>query len=449
MNRHLLLLAGLALGCHKDEGQSDDSSKPVDDSTAHSGDTGDPTHSGDSGGGDDSPPPDDSEPPPAPTIADVQTGVIASGEVVTLSGVVMTSPNTGSGFFIGDPAGGPYSGLWVYHRGILEFLDAAPGDSLTISGVVQEYAIEGYEGGLTELEITSIADATVDGPGTLPVPVVLSPADLMDPVAAEPYEGVLVSVHDVTVTATDDDFGEWKVDDALVVDDLFYTVEDLVGVLGTGDTFTALTGPLNYSYGTFKLEPRDESDIEGYTRYCGAERCIDDLGTGDLVLTEFMANPDFCDDPNGEYIEVYNATDSAVDLFGLEISDATTTVTLDEHAIVDAYGYAWLANGTSETLFCYASAGEPDAYYAASLALNNDGESLILGYTGGATSVIIDQVIWTADEVERAASTGLSGAVLNATDNDDMQNWCPQVEAIGEATDLGSPGAENPTCDDD
>lgn len=415
------------------EPQDTDTGSPSPDSgeTGESGETGHTDETGEQ----------------AITIADIQQGLIPVDTVVTLEGVVMASPNTGQGFFVVDPDGGPYSGIWVYHRGYLEFFEAEVGDELRLTGVVGEYSADGYEGSLTELEIASVSDASVTGDGTLPAPTVLTPEDLADPATAEMYEGALVRVDGVTVTDTDLEYGEWQVDGTVNVDDLFYDVEDMVGVLGEGDSFSAITGPLYFSYGAFKLTPRDDRDFEGFQRYCAAALCVDDLGVGDLVITEVLANPDTCSDPNGEYIELYNATVDDVDLFALEISDASTTVVVDDHVIVAPGEYAWLANGTSPSLFCYASAGEPDYYYGSRLGLNNDTESLTIGFTGEASTVEIDLLSWSGEDfAPRGVAMGLDAAVLDAGLADDLSLWCAQTALLGDTTDAGTPGEANESC---
>ena len=75
---------------------------------------------------------------------------------------------------------------------------------------------------------------------------------------SEAFEGVLVRV---TGTCDNDDFGygEWSLDDGsgpVRVDDFIYN--EFMPVLGTS---YQVTGILYYSYGEFKILPRDENDI--------------------------------------------------------------------------------------------------------------------------------------------------------------------------------------------
>ncbi|NIW44680.1 MAG: hypothetical protein GWN14_16030, partial [candidate division Zixibacteria bacterium] len=45
---------------------------------------------------------------------------------------------------------------------------------------------------------------------------------------------------------------------------------------------------------------------------------------GDLVITEFMANPAAVLDSDGEYVEFYNNTGSAIDINGFTLRDDGT-----------------------------------------------------------------------------------------------------------------------------
>jgi hypothetical protein len=90
----------------------------------------------------------------------------------------------------------------------------------------------------------------------------VSVADLQDADVAELWEGVLVSVQDVTVTDADPGYGEWLVDGVLVDDYIYDALQTGVEV---GGTFEAVSGPLHFTFGQFKILPRDEDDLVGYT----------------------------------------------------------------------------------------------------------------------------------------------------------------------------------------
>lgn len=190
------------------------------------------------------------EPTPEPlnvTIAEIQTtddpagDSPLAGQLVTTRGVV-TAVMRGGDAFIQDGAG-PWSGLFLYRP------DGAfgVGDAVSVTGVVEEYD------GLTE--IAEGAVVRVDGGDPLPEPEVLPSGDI----GQEQWEGVLIRVEDATVTEAAMPSGQWAVDDgsgALLVDDMAYAYEPAVdAVLG------AVQGPLYYSAGEFKVEPRGAADV--------------------------------------------------------------------------------------------------------------------------------------------------------------------------------------------
>ncbi len=110
--------------------------------------------------------------------------------------------------------------------------------------------------GLTEL--IDLTDYVVQSTGnSIPGPDVVASGD----VSQEQWEGVLVKVAGVTVTDDDLGYGEWSVSDGsgdVVIDDKgSYTYTPFLG-----DPLTYVIGALDYSYGAFKIQPRDDFDIK-------------------------------------------------------------------------------------------------------------------------------------------------------------------------------------------
>jgi hypothetical protein len=190
-------------------------------------------------------------PPPAPEVSiyDIQYTDSASGDspydndTVTTEGIVTAVFSGGNQVWIQDGEG-PWNGLNLYQP------DPAPavGDRVEVTGLIEEYY------GLTQL--TDGAVTVLSSGNPLPMPEPLPTGD----VSQEQWESVLVRVDDVTVTDEDLGYGEWEVDDGtgpMVVDDLgsySYTPAN-------GDELDFVQGPLNYSFGAFKIEPRDDDDI--------------------------------------------------------------------------------------------------------------------------------------------------------------------------------------------
>lgn len=197
------------------------------------------------------------------TIYDVQMGVYSEGDSVVVEGVV--TGETPYGFYLQDASGGEYSGVYAYH-GSLDWASKTVldlGDTVELSGVVQEY------NGLTELSWNT-GDVTVLSSGSVPLAASVTTAILANAKTAEPYEGVLVKVENATITDINPDaskgadYGEFSIDDGVRVDDLIYDVEADIGTLDIGDSWTEITGVLNYTFSHYKLEPRSAADFSGY-----------------------------------------------------------------------------------------------------------------------------------------------------------------------------------------
>ena len=163
------------------------------------------------------------------------------GELVETTGVVTAIFELY--FFIQDGSGA-WNGIVIYPMQSVEI-----GDEIVISGMVDEY--------FDKTEITDIINMTTLGTADLPVPVIISTSALA---SSEEYESVLVQVQNVTVTNEDLGNGEWEIDDS--------SGPCIVGHLGDytyipvlDDFIYGITGVSDYTYGAFKLEPRDDDDI--------------------------------------------------------------------------------------------------------------------------------------------------------------------------------------------
>jgi hypothetical protein len=362
------------------------------------------------------------------TVADIQTGVVAAGDVVTVVGWVMHDTLT-TGFHLAD-ASGAYSGIWVYTNSstMLE------GDEVVLFGEVAEY----YD--LTELIVSAPStDITLLASGAaIPSATVVPTADLADPAIAETYEGVLVTVESVEVEDSDLGNNEWSVDDGVIIDDLLYETEV---DLAEGGSFTSITGLLYYSYGDYKILPRYAADLVGYTEpVCTADACVEDLVIGDLVITEIMFNPSYCADASCEWFELYNASGGSVDLDGLIIEDdGGNTATVTGSSVMAAGSTIVLAIGDSSS---WGYTGfTPDGYYGSTVALGNSGDQVSIANSLGVLDVAAAYSGGTA-----GYSLSLDPASLDVTSNDDPAYWCEAVSAIGSTGDFGTPGAANDSC---
>jgi endonuclease I len=180
------------------------------------------------------------------TIHEIQGEAPASpydGSAVITSGVVTAL--YGSYFTLQDGSG-EWNGIWVESAAM-----PAVGDSITVGAAVTESGDDGQEGN------TLLTDAffTTDSSGvTLPEVAVVSTAGA----ASEDYEGVLVSVEGAICSDPHASVGTWEIDDgsgACLVGDMGYSHEPTLG------TSYDVGGPVTFTFGDFKIEPRDADDV--------------------------------------------------------------------------------------------------------------------------------------------------------------------------------------------
>ena len=350
-----------------------------------------------------------------------------AGQTVTTEGVVTGSSY--DGYLIQDPAGGPWTGIYVYDTSA-----PAVGDRVRLTGAVSEY----YN--LTELG--SLSEFTILSSGNpLPAPAVLPTGS----VSQEQWEGVLVRVENVTVTELLT-YGEWVMDDgsgSVVADDkLGYDYEPQVG-----DLIASVTGPLDYTFNVFKILPRSDADIV--------------IGLPDVLINELDADTPSYDEL--EFIELYDGGEGNVDLTGLALvlyNGSSDTV----YDAFDLDGYSTNAEG----YFVLGSVPEADFYVdpGSSGWLQNgaDAAALYLGDAadfpdGAAVSLesLIDAIVYDTDDSDDAGLLVLLNAdqpQVDETAGGDKDNQSNQRCPNGEGGPLNTssylqypptPGAEN-TC---
>jgi predicted extracellular nuclease/2',3'-cyclic-nucleotide 2'-phosphodiesterase (5'-nucleotidase family) len=162
-----------------------------------------------------------------------------------------------------------------------------------------------------------------------------------------------------------------------------------------------------------------------------------------LVINEVMQNPDAVLDASGEWFEIYNPNDTAVDIDGWTISDRGA----DSHVIdnggpllVPADGYLVLGNNTDTG----SNGGVTVDYgFPGTFFLGNADDELVLMDT---TSAEVDHVEWDGGP-SWPDPTGASMTLSDpSADNNEPANWCEASTAYG-AGDLGTPGGANDSCE--
>ena len=196
-----------------------------------------------------------SAPPPPPpgidtvSIYDIQFNNNTNGasnyegsQVYT--GGIVTAVRDDSSFYL-TSGSGAWSGVYVYSNDYL----LSEGDSVTLTGEVDEY----YE--LTEIK--NVTNLTLVSSGNIFSPNYCNTAAA----DSEEFEGCFVEVSNAICNNDNAGFGEWIVNDGsgdLIIDDLFYAFTPILN-----QSYT-VSGVVTFSYGAFKLLPRNGSDVAGF-----------------------------------------------------------------------------------------------------------------------------------------------------------------------------------------
>ncbi len=172
----------------------------------------------------------------------------AGSRVIT--GGIVTAVDYGgvTKYFIGDGAGGPWRGLHirdVADRGI------AIGDSVRFEGEVYESGNETRMRNITSTGYVRVANVRE-------IPASATTTGTLGGENGEPFEGVLVELSSVTVTAVG---ATWTIDDGSgpcqVGSGFDYTY-----IPTQGDSLRAVRGVVVFSGGSYKLEPRGGFDFD-------------------------------------------------------------------------------------------------------------------------------------------------------------------------------------------
>jgi len=164
---------------------------------------------------------------------------------------------------------------------------------------------------------------------------------------------------------------------------------------------------------------------------------LGDPGPARLVITEFMSNPAAQSDATGEYFELYNAGDGAVDLAGLVVRDqGSDGFTVTDALVVDPGAY--VVFGKSET----AADGRVDYVYGSGMNLTNSSDAIIIERDGA----VLDAVAYDAAfPLTAGRSTELTATVPDAATNDLAASWCASDTPLGDG-DAGTPRAAAGAC---
>lgn len=173
------------------------------------------------------------------------------GKSVTVDGIVTAANYTAGGFFISDPAGGPWRGIYIdTNRSGFK-----PGDKVVLKGIVDETF------GMTSIRSVSTI-SIIDSNHPIPYPNQITSGQITSAEQAEAYEGTLVKVQNSTCVQPSLAGGRFSINDGsgiCLVDDAFMSAKRIG--YRAGDAFSAVNGVVVYSYGDYSINPRSRNDI--------------------------------------------------------------------------------------------------------------------------------------------------------------------------------------------
>lgn len=182
-----------------------------------------------------------------------------NGQSVTVQGIVTGiryytgSTASNYGFYISDPEGGPWSGLFVYNTQNSPLV----GDKVQLTGSITEY--------YNFTELTSLTSYQVLSQGNpLPAPTVVTSGTLSFPATAEQYESVYVMVQNVNVLSAPNSYGEFNISDgsgSCQVDNQFFDIGHTWSGISMGQTWAEIRGLVDYSFSYYAINPRNMNDM--------------------------------------------------------------------------------------------------------------------------------------------------------------------------------------------
>lgn len=173
------------------------------------------------------------------------------------------------------------------------------------------------------------------------------------------------------------------------------------------------------------------------------------LSFGDVLITELLANPQAVSDADGEWLELYNNTADAIDIYGWVLSDNDRQHQINQSLMLAANSYLVLSrsdNNVNGLAPLHAS-----DYVYDTLQLTNGGGSASLHNAAG-------DLIWTLaydqTQVAAGASWSLDGEILQQRSPAELAqaakqstHWCFSNRFItGSSGDKGTPGLVNNDC---
>jgi hypothetical protein len=165
---------------------------------------------------------------------------------------------------------------------------------------------------------------------------------------------------------------------------------------------------------------------------------LPEANPGDIVITEIMQNPQAVNDSDGEWFEVYNASDVTIDLNNWTLSDlGADNEVIENGGPLEIAAGAYLVFGNNGDFAT--NGGVTIDYVYDNFNLSNGDDEIILTAADG---IEIDRVEYDGSPNFPDPEGASMSLIVTNFDNNDGANWCVATTAYGDG-DLGTPGMEN------
>ncbi|MEM8911649.1 MAG: lamin tail domain-containing protein [Planctomycetota bacterium] len=168
--------------------------------------------------------------------------------------------------------------------------------------------------------------------------------------------------------------------------------------------------------------------------------------SSNLVINEIMKNPSRVGDEFGEYFELWNPSESPIDINGFTIRDDDINEHVIEHGeplLVPANGYLVLGRNANTAIN-----GEVVVdYQYDDFELANGTDEVVLVNVAG---IEVDRVVYSDNSFpddEGASMEFIPGISAPSVANDLGSNWRSSTNPIGFGSDMGTPGSINSGVD--
>ena len=188
------------------------------------------------------------------------------------------------------------------------------------------------------------------------------------------------------------------------------------------------------------------NDGDGCSSTCKTES----FTTGQVIITELMINPDAVSDTAGEYIELYNTSDTEVNINGWLISNNSKSFKIDNggELLIQPKGFLVLGINADHTSN---GAVNVDYEYGTINLVNSSTNVLSLIWNGNSIDkVTLNLADYGSGDTTKGTSLSLNPLDFSSTANDATDAWCltPKTDTyklLG--GDWGTPGKANPSCE--